>query len=404
VGARATRTTHPEFLRKLEALLADVNGGGMEVRNPFEFMTRREICKLVSSLGAGELLERTVSCAHVHEMRREFPHCGSCSQCIDRRLAVISAGVREPLDCEGYRHDIANGGDNSSATQDMTLVGYIDVADRFRKFSNAFEFIAANGEAYRAAGAIAERSGEDVSVVAERIYQLHKRHGEGVSDAIAMIMASCAEKIRTPGALAANSLPLLMYEQGKQGVVQSGIEPRMLRKGDGWLIQFEGDDTYVKESIGVSYISYLLESPKLAFTAYELIDLREGRPPSRVGLPQVHGGIDEKTVRSLQHRLREISEDILEAETFDHTLEVERLTREKEKIENYLRQERGLGGREKEDPDRKKARNSVSRAITRALDGICKESEKLGEHLKERIDTGFYCQYRGEKLVWTVVR
>jgi 7-cyano-7-deazaguanine synthase in queuosine biosynthesis len=101
-GSTLSRTSHPRVL-KLMAVLLDVIGGPVvTIDNPFIYETKREVLGRLTAYGQGALLQETVSCARTEGMTSHQPHCGVCSQCIDRRLASLAAGLAEHDLCEGY--------------------------------------------------------------------------------------------------------------------------------------------------------------------------------------------------------------------------------------------------------------------------------------------------------------
>jgi Queuosine biosynthesis protein QueC len=103
VGARASRTTHPKALACFGLLFEMLFGESTCVDNPFFWKTKAEVVKIVGDHSCSHLLASTISCSHVYQMNKEQPHCGECSQCIDRRFGVLGAGL-ETDDPEGqYR-------------------------------------------------------------------------------------------------------------------------------------------------------------------------------------------------------------------------------------------------------------------------------------------------------------
>jgi hypothetical protein len=95
VGARATRTTHPQVLAGFRDLLSGLFECPFSVTNPFVWRTKAEIVEGISAHGFGDLIRDTRSCTRVRDMTRQHPHCGLCSQCIDRRFAVLAAGAAD---------------------------------------------------------------------------------------------------------------------------------------------------------------------------------------------------------------------------------------------------------------------------------------------------------------------
>ncbi len=106
IGARASRSTHPKFLllfRRLAGLVAEAD---VSVWNPLWNQTRPETFDLLKPLAALDLVSLTHSCAHPRGRARMQPHCGTCSQCIDRRFGTMEAGIEEYDPAEAYEVDI----------------------------------------------------------------------------------------------------------------------------------------------------------------------------------------------------------------------------------------------------------------------------------------------------------
>lgn len=106
LGALASRSTHPKFLWLFNRLIEGVLPSGPRVRNPLWNRTKAEALEALKRAGLGELLQETNSCAHGRGLPNVTPHCGTCSQCIDRRLASIAAGMQEFDLAERYKTDI----------------------------------------------------------------------------------------------------------------------------------------------------------------------------------------------------------------------------------------------------------------------------------------------------------
>ena len=107
VGGRSSRTTHPRVLKGLSCLLGGLFERPFQLQNPFLWDTRKEVLEGIKSAGCGSLCALTSSCAHTWEQTTEQPHCGRCSQCLDRRLAALSAGLSDDEDPpQRYRSDV----------------------------------------------------------------------------------------------------------------------------------------------------------------------------------------------------------------------------------------------------------------------------------------------------------
>jgi len=92
-GPLSTRTAHPYYLSSLQKLFDNV-GMGIDIRNPFEFMTKGEMIKgcndqnLIKSLAP-----KTISCG---KWKRRNQQCGKCVPCLIRRSSNFAASVTEP--------------------------------------------------------------------------------------------------------------------------------------------------------------------------------------------------------------------------------------------------------------------------------------------------------------------
>ena len=107
VGTTLSRSTHPGYLRRLEPLLrALTEDPQLTVTNTLLDRTKREVVEMVAALGSPELVQETVSCAHTERRTKGQPHCGLCTQCIDRRFATTAAGLEHHDLKERYEHDI----------------------------------------------------------------------------------------------------------------------------------------------------------------------------------------------------------------------------------------------------------------------------------------------------------
>lgn len=105
INARASRTTHPQTMAKIAALLSLIGETEFKIDLPYMFNTKVEIVKKLKSC-APELISSAVSCSRTFDVEGQATHCGRCFQCIDRRIAAYAVGA-EKLDHRGlYTYDI----------------------------------------------------------------------------------------------------------------------------------------------------------------------------------------------------------------------------------------------------------------------------------------------------------
>ncbi|MDN5769217.1 MAG: 7-cyano-7-deazaguanine synthase [Humibacillus sp.] len=98
-GALSTHTTHPRFLRDLQALVERVGGHG-HIENPFESLTKGEMFALVAEEvgtdASSAYLSATNSCSHTdarYSGAQPGSSCGVCFGCLVRRAAFAAAGI-----------------------------------------------------------------------------------------------------------------------------------------------------------------------------------------------------------------------------------------------------------------------------------------------------------------------
>lgn len=106
LGTRATRTTHPQTLKHFESLFSMIFAEDLRVENPFFWRTKTDVVQTIARLGMADQIAFTRSCADVHNQTKQYAHCGRCSQCVDRRFAMLAAGLSAHDPEEAYRFDL----------------------------------------------------------------------------------------------------------------------------------------------------------------------------------------------------------------------------------------------------------------------------------------------------------
>ena len=109
VGARATRTTHPWVLDRFRELFGAVIGEPVEVENPFIWKSKADVIRSIVERGCGPLIKNTVSCTRAYDITKLHTHCGCCSQCLDRRFAILAADAAEHDPVEMYKVELLTG-------------------------------------------------------------------------------------------------------------------------------------------------------------------------------------------------------------------------------------------------------------------------------------------------------
>lgn len=103
MNARASRTTHPKTLAKLQELFSAIAEEEFHIYNPYLFKTKTDVVEILKVNNKLDLLDTSVSCSVTRNKEAGNTHCGKCSQCVDRKFAVYAAEV-ERDDNNGIYH------------------------------------------------------------------------------------------------------------------------------------------------------------------------------------------------------------------------------------------------------------------------------------------------------------
>jgi 7-cyano-7-deazaguanine synthase in queuosine biosynthesis len=206
VGARATRTTHPQVLAGFRRLLRNVLCNPFDVDNPFMWLTKAEIVQRIADNGCSDLIRHTRSCTRVHDMTVMHPHCGRCSQCVDRRFAIIAANQDSEDPPEAYGIDLFQGKRPQGPDQEMALA-YVRSASNVNQMTDV-AFFAHYGETSRVVGFFPEPA----DAVGSRIFDLYRRHAATICQVFDEAVRLHAPMLRE-GSLPANSLLSLVVSQ-----------------------------------------------------------------------------------------------------------------------------------------------------------------------------------------------
>lgn len=180
VGTMATRTTHPLALQRLGELLSLVADEPLEISNPYGMRTKTEVLQRLDQLQGADLIEKTVSCSGVRRRTVRHPHCGACSQCLDRRFAVLAAGVADHDPAEKYqvdlllgpREDLMNRTMAVDWTRHATSLADLDQQEFRSRFASEI------------ADVLAAHRGRASWEVVSDLYTMHRRHGEAVKGVV----------------------------------------------------------------------------------------------------------------------------------------------------------------------------------------------------------------------------
>ena len=208
--SRASRTTHPKTLYLLQRLCSAVVDRKLAIDNPYFYRTKAEVLDVLSRLGVPNLIAQTCSCAHSMFKPGTQWHCGTCSQCIDRRFAVLAAGLQKYDPTSDYQVDVFVGPRKDGPEKNMA-VDYVRHAIELcyrpeEELAGAF-----NTEISRAV-----RWESDHNKAAKEIISTHKRHGKAVTHVLGQKIAEKASEVLS-GTLDPSSLLALAIRQEHLG-------------------------------------------------------------------------------------------------------------------------------------------------------------------------------------------
>jgi len=191
VGARASRSTHPCTLKLLQDVADLVSEHGVRVDNPFVWETKAEVVRGLASSQFAPLITISHSCTRSRKGAAFERHCGTCVQCIQRRISTLGGGAGEFDEAEGYSVDLFVGERDKSEDRAMAF-GSVELAldcavmsDRLFMGSFALE-VSQVVQAYPAG----ERD-----QIAQIMINLFRRHGETVRSLAIDAVRDAADKI-----------------------------------------------------------------------------------------------------------------------------------------------------------------------------------------------------------------
>ncbi len=192
VGARASRSTHPRSLQLLGRVVEKVSSHAIEISNPFIWSTKAEIVGELASTDQAQLITRSISCTRSRTLTKKFQnHCGTCVQCLQRRMSTLAGGAAEFDEGEGYETDFIegpreDGEDRAMAVGSVTLaLECADISERdfLGRFAEQVSWV-------MQAFPVGER--EDIG---KKLFALYRQHGLAVRSIFADAISNRAQGV-----------------------------------------------------------------------------------------------------------------------------------------------------------------------------------------------------------------
>ena len=426
VGGKATRTTHPRVLHGFQTLLSMITEGTFTVENPFIWKTKGEVVSLIAKAGCAQLIGPSISCTHTWEITKEHSHCGTCSQCVDRRFSIIAAGMEQYDPLDQYKVDVFTESreKNEHIHEDKTMfASYLERANQVDRFAGATQFLARYPEIARALRYLDGDPGASV----QRCHEMYKQHSAEVNAVIDKMFSLHGPAIRQR-TLPADAMMRIVYESNLPTCVpvvpvyQEQLPDSTFRRcGGAWQVRFKGQKTFtVLPWLGASYIHYLLVSPNesrpaidiVCSTAIDFCDhavsmheaieagLQSAANPMLTSLGDIS---DWKAVKEYRAEANELLVDIERARADNNNVLVQQLEKDMAMIVGKVNEAVGIGGKLKQAKDkRKNIRDSFRNNVKRVIEKQIKDTDlALAEHLSKAITFGNTPRYIPEDgLTW----
>lgn len=428
VGGRATRTTHPRVMKGFQDLLSLVAGEPFTVENPYIWKTKADVVKIITDAGCHDLIKHSMTCTHTWEMTNQHTHCGGCSQCIDRRFAVLAAKADQHDPVEHYKVDVFTQSRDKGEDKIMAAA-YLERANQVKNLTDVTQFVSSYPDVGRVLKYLNYSS---AGQAAQRVFDLYKRHADEVTGALDELGRRYFTQIRERS-LPGDCLLRTVYESASVNSVPAVIsmekqpENFFRKRGAVWETRFQGRNTICLLNVdkGAEYINLLLAFPDREMSVYEIAvgnavntieqpagsgiapeDIEDGYQVTQ-GIPLGDAGdvADRRALNECKQQARELFEEMEEArERGDHA-RIEEIEKEMAALVKYIEGGKGLGGRQRRVGDkRKNVRDAFRNAVDRAIRQIEKYDKPLAEHLKASIKYGNEVVYRPDMAITWEVR
>lgn len=181
----------------------------------------------------------------------------------------------------------------------------------------------------------------------------------------------------------------------------------VFRERDGLrTLAFAGQQARIPDLKGFRYIELLLGRPGRELHVLDLVARERGEVPRSApeGLSASYGGdlgplLDDTAREAFRRRLREVEEDMEEADRHNDPERRARATADRDYLVAELARSFGLGGRPRRGgAPAERARSAATRTIRYAVDRIAVRLPALAEHLRRSLHTGTYLRYEPDPL------
>lgn len=428
IGGRATRTTHPQTLHYFQKLMRAVaNDSEFIVSNPFIKKTKSEIIKDIINNDCSDLIKESMSCAHSWQQTNLVKHCGTCSQCIDRRVAIIAAEATEYDSEDDYQTDFFT---QSVDRRENKQVDYFDVPNK-NLLASYFLRASIMGQIktvedfqmrYPEISGALNYMGNSPDLAAVELFKLHKH----LAGDIEKVIKYALDKYQIRMADVNNPLPddslLYLLTRKTRSVIHEVKEvPKklpaycLIRCGAIWKLCFNGSSERLLPDLdGCTLLAKLLQNSNTPVSYETLFPSEIGAGSISIDGDDIMNNmtisdkenripvIDEKTKAFLIANISECQQEMdIETCPVDRKEELEDQI---EKIQKYLKNATGRSGKIRDFSKNGKRKSDRCRSlINTLLKHIEKFDHECAEHLRKNISYGVAPVYKNpDGIQWIV--
>ena len=178
-----------------------------------------------------------------------------------------------------------------------------------------------------------------------------------------------------------------------------GASPSLVERGPVWEASYRGRVATVRSSKGLADLAVLLASPG---REHHCLDLA-GAGAQEASTGEV---IDAAARRAYETRIRDLQEEVDDAELAHDLARAERAQAELDALVDHLTAAIGMGGRTRRaSGTAERARTAVTHRLRSTIRQFADAHPELGRHLRASVNTGLYCSYTPpDDTTWHIER
>lgn len=182
--------------------------------------------------------------------------------------------------------------------------------------------------------------------------------------------------------------------------IDDAADAVLRREGNRWIVAAGEHRVVAPDLVGFGYLGTLLANPGKEIPAVELCG---GSTVEQAG----HDVLDRDALDSYRQRVRQIDDDLAEADAATDPARAQSLRDEREALRSELAAVLAVSGRSRRFADSsERARTAVRKAIARAIEAVAVSDDDLAAELRTTITTGRSCSYvpdTGRPRRWSVL-